>query len=325
MKPIVHVLNHFLFADRMQQMGLTDDNVVNENKAFISIINTYDTMRYYVGSVVEHYFKENHRNVLNIEFDDTTEEIQFGDNNEYTAFPITQEIADKIDRFIAINVERGVTDFYVHCWAGQSRSQAVGNHIVDYYGGISDVTDVVLDIYNPLVKSLLARSIRNKFDMIDKYKAVAQEIKWYSEKDESGRYIIPIVIDWDYTITKCSSWEDGTMMLNEESFPIMKRWMENYNVGFILDTMRGEELRKEPIAILRDNGIELYGVARHPDQDKDGDIVTKAWGVMSIDDRNLGIPLQWMEGCQRPHVDWVEVDKLATPILEAIHGALKEE
>lgn len=320
----VHVLNHYEFVKRMLSLGLDDSNVESANMAFISIIGTNDVMEHHIGEKVGHYFMRSHHNVMNVEFDDTTEDVSFGPYDEYKAKAITEEIATEMDRFILYNVDKGVTDFYIHCWAGQSRSQAVGNHIIDYYGGVSDDTDTVLDIYNPLVKALLARSVRRRDELVEKYKAVAQEIKWYSDRNENGDYIIPIVIDWDYTLTKCSSWEDGTMVLNEEAFDIMKEWELKYNVGFILDTMRGEELRKEPIQILRERGIELYGVARHPDQDRDGYAVTKAWGVMSIDDRNLGTPLKWLDGCQRPHVDWEAVNKIAVPILEAIHESLKQ-
>ena len=155
-----------------------------------------------------------------------------------------------------------------------------------------------------------------------KYNGIIDEILYYSERSKDGRWIIPVEVDWDYTLTKCSSWEKGTMELNEEGFEVMKRWSKEYNVGWILNTMRHDEILQEPLQILKDKGIELYGVRKNPKQE-DGE-VTKSFAIMSIDDRNLGIPVQWLEGCNRPHVDWVEVDKIGTPLLEYISNNLKK-
>lgn len=148
-----------------------------------------------------------------------------------------------------------------------------------------------------------------------KYNGLIDEILYYSERSKDGRWIIPIEVDWDYTLTKCSSWEKETMELNEEGFEVMKRWSKEYNVGWILNTMRHDEILQEPLQILKDKGIELYGVRKNPKQEEGASEVTKSFAIMSIDDRNLGVPVQWLEGCNRPHVDWVEVDKIGAPIL----------
>lgn len=155
-----------------------------------------------------------------------------------------------------------------------------------------------------------------------KYDGVIDEILYYGERDKDGRWVIPITVDWDFTITKCSSWKEGTMVINYDAFKVMKRWIEDYNVGFILDTMRHDEILVEPLKILRENGIELYGIRRNPQQDKDGNSVTKAWAVFSIDDRNIGTPVKMFEGCDRPHVDWEEIDKIMSPILQEIRDKL---
>jgi len=151
-----------------------------------------------------------------------------------------------------------------------------------------------------------------------KYDGIIDEILFYSERSEDGRWIIPIVVDWDYTLTKCSSWESGEMVINTEAFDIMKRWIKDYNVGFILDTMRHDEILKEPLETLEKYGVKLYGLRKNPQQDKDGNTVPKAFAVFSVDDRNVNIPVKWYEDCTRPYVDWVEVDKIMTPILEHI-------
>jgi len=157
------------------------------------------------------------------------------------------------------------------------------------------------------------------------YDGIVDEILFYGERSQDGRWIIPIAIDWDYTLTKCSSWETGEMVLNEHAFQIMKRWIKEYNVGFILDTMRHDEILEEPLRILNERGITLYGIRKNPQQEKDENSVPKVFAIMSIDDRNLGTPHSWEDGCIRPHVDWNEVDRIASPILEAISNGLKNK
>jgi hypothetical protein len=145
---------------------------------------------------------------------------------------------------------------------------------------------------------------------------------YYSERSEDGRWIIPIEVDWDYTLTKCSSWEKGTMELNYEAFEVMKRWTKDYNVGWILNSMRHDEILKEPLTILENEGIKLYGLRRNPLQDEDG--VTKSFAVFCIDDRNVNSPHEWLEGCNRPHVDWKKVDEIMSPILKHISDNLEK-
>ena len=157
-----------------------------------------------------------------------------------------------------------------------------------------------------------------------KYDGLIDEILYYSERSEDGRWIIPIEVDWDYTLTKCSSWEQGTMELNEEGFEVMKRWVKDYNVGWILNSMRHDEILKEPLQILKDKEVSLYGIRKNPLQDKDENTVTKSFAIFCIDDRNIGTPHQWLENCNRPHVDWKEVDKMMSPILDHISNNLKK-
>ena len=159
---------------------------------------------------------------------------------------------------------------------------------------------------------------------MEKYNGIIDEVLYYSERSEDGRWIIPIEVDWDYTLTKCSSWETGEMVLNEEAFEIMRRWVKDYNVGWILNSMRRDELLKEPLIILEKEGIKLYGLRKNPRQldDEHNKEVTKSFAIMSIDDRNVGTPVKWYEDCNRPHVDWAEVDKIMSPILKHISDNL---
>ena len=90
-----------------------------------------------------------------------------------------------------------------------------------------------------------------------KYNGIIDEILYYSERSEDGRWIIPIEVDWDYTLTKCSSWEEGTMDINYEAFEVMKRWSKDYNVGWILNSMRHDEILKETLEILEIEGVKV--------------------------------------------------------------------
>ena len=161
---------------------------------------------------------------------------------------------------------------------------------------------------------------------MDKYNGIVDEILYYSERSEDGRWIIPIEVDWDYTLTKCSSWASGEMVLNEEGFEVMKRWIKDYNVGWILNSMRHDEILKEPLNILKNHDIAVYGIRKNPMQEKEGGDykVTKSFSIFCIDDRNIGCYHQWLEGCNRPHVDWKKVDEMMTPILEEITEKLNK-
>jgi hypothetical protein len=155
-----------------------------------------------------------------------------------------------------------------------------------------------------------------------RYNGIIDEVLYYSERSEDGRWIIPVEVDWDYTLTKCSCWETGEMEINYEAFEVMKRWTKDYNVGWILNSMRHDEILKEPLKTLEKEGVKLYGLRKNPIQDRDGNSVTKSFSVFCIDDRNVGTPVKWFENCNRPHVDWEEVDKIMSPILKHISDNL---
>lgn len=157
-----------------------------------------------------------------------------------------------------------------------------------------------------------------------RFNGLVDEILFYSERSYDGRWIIPIEVDWDYTLTKCSSWESGEMILNDLGFEVMKKWQEKYNVGWILNSMRNDELLKEPMQILKERGINVYGVRKNPLQAKDENEVTKSFAIMCVDDRNINSPIRWHEDCERPYVDWDEIDKCATPILDYIYEKLSK-
>ena len=85
-----------------------------------------------------------------------------------------------------------------------------------------------------------------------------------------------------------------------------------------------QELLKEPLIILEKEGIKLYSLRKNPRQldDERNKEVTKSFAVFCIDDRNVNIPVKWLDGCNRPHVDWMEIDKIMSPILKHISDNL---
>ena len=113
---IIKVLSKNQFDLVLTHMLITNDNVNQHlDKAFISITNDNNS----------HYFNKDYKNVLNLEFDDASDE-----EKELVLF--TEEQAEKIFKFAEEN--KSVETLYVHCLAGRSRSGAIGLVMNDYYG-----------------------------------------------------------------------------------------------------------------------------------------------------------------------------------------------
>lgn len=148
------------------------------------------------------------------------------------------------------------------------------------------------------------------------------ELRYYSKIDEkNGKYIIPVLVDFDYTITKSSSWEDDTFEVNHDCFPILRKWQDEYGVKIILDTMRGEDNIRPAVELLAENGIDIYGIGENPLQEKGEGCTKKIWAIFSVDDRNVGTPLiRCDEG--RAYVDWERIDNEMTPIFKRISDEL---
>ena len=152
---------------------------------------------------------------------------------------------------------------------------------------------------------------------------ICEELIWYGKKFDDGRYGIYIVIDFDFTITKASSWLHGTFEENDHCIETMKKWEKDFGVKFILETMRGEKHIQPAIDFCKSKGIEFFGIGRNPLQDSDGDLSCKCWGVFDIDDRNCMIPLVCPKDA-RPYVNWEILDMYMTPILRKISKRLPE-
>ena len=127
-KKIVEVYPHYVFEEECKIDKLDDTNV-EENKdwAFIDIVGTDECQKYFLKEEMPHYFKENHSNVLNLEFDDLEMDYEW---NGHVFKPLSDKQAEELVEFIENNLGR---NFRVCCRAGISRSQAVGVFLCDMY------------------------------------------------------------------------------------------------------------------------------------------------------------------------------------------------
>lgn len=116
------VLSHYLFDEDMKEMNLNDNNVEDVNMAFISIIGTEECLKYYLDeSNTRHYFKD-HPNVLNLDFDDISTDVNYDGHIFRT---MSMEQAEKTVDFIEKIIRGGVECIEGHCRAGMSRSRAI--------------------------------------------------------------------------------------------------------------------------------------------------------------------------------------------------------
>ena len=109
----IHVLPKLKFDKLMKKEGWNDNNIPTD-KAFISICCLPNIKKNYLEDykhiIDEHWFKESHPNVLNIDFDDITEdkrETRFG-----MSYGMTDKDADMIVEFAKKNADK--KDFYIH-------------------------------------------------------------------------------------------------------------------------------------------------------------------------------------------------------------------
>ena len=113
----------------------------NPNEAVISISCNPDVAIKVLHEPDYHWFANGLPNVLNVEFDDITKDVEtfkgteLDGYDEVTAYGITPETAGRIVEFIEAHKDM---DFVVHCRAGKSRSQAVIRYITEFYPDHSD-------------------------------------------------------------------------------------------------------------------------------------------------------------------------------------------
>ena len=125
-----------------------------------------------------------------------------------------------------------------------------------------------------------------------------------------------VAIDFDGTVVS-----NAFPKIGEENKPVvevLKKWIHEYNVGIILDTMRSGEYLEAAVEWFKERGIELYGIGKHPTQET-WTTTNKVYAQISIDDRNLGVPLIFGKNDKRARVDWKKVDKMLTPVLKRLN------
>lgn len=126
-KKTIIVVNKFVFPDCFNRSFSCPDI------AYISISATLDCAENFFNDLNEadHYLPYSD-NVLNLNFDDVTEDIQnTGDNGRlYTYKAMTKIIATRVINFIEKNKNKHLL---IHCRAGKSRSQGIARAIYDLY------------------------------------------------------------------------------------------------------------------------------------------------------------------------------------------------
>ena len=113
------------FEDIMLTGRITDENVEQQDSAFISILSPGKVINPNRSFYARPYFERDHANVITMDFDDIV-------SPEHGS-PFTPEMAEKTVKFIIANKDKKV--FLVHCAAGISRSGAIATFINDNFGG----------------------------------------------------------------------------------------------------------------------------------------------------------------------------------------------
>ena len=121
----IQILPKYKFDYFMKQNGWNDLNIPSDT-AFISICCKKNIKENYLRDFKHredfHWFKRNHPNVLNVDFDDVIQpeiETRWG-----MAYGIDDYTAKEIVQFALDNMEKNT--LMIHCMAGKSRSVAVG-------------------------------------------------------------------------------------------------------------------------------------------------------------------------------------------------------
>ena len=119
--------SHSEFDLECEKRGWSD-TCLPPDIAFISIIGSPECQKYYLGEEEKHWFKQSHPNVLNLAFDDIPrDQIEW---KGHVFYGLKEEQAREIVEFVKANLGK---DFWIHCRAGQSRSQGIVRYILDCY------------------------------------------------------------------------------------------------------------------------------------------------------------------------------------------------
>lgn len=143
---------------------------------------------------------------------------------------------------------------------------------------------------------------------------LCQEMKDIGRTDDT-KYKISIALDFDGTVVEHEYPNIGKE--NENCSEILKRWVKDYNVEIVLDTMRGGDLLKDALKWFADRDVPIFSVGKTPNQVLWTDS-PKAYALFSIDDRNVGCPMKY-DSKKRLMVDWNKICEIFEPTLEIIN------
>lgn len=118
------IVSHKEFEYIMTKNNLDDYNITDKKLSVISIVETFD-------GGLHHWFKEDHDNVLNLDFDDIEDKEMV--LATYTAKGFSFDQGKKVISFLeGIDVD-DCEILLIHCAAGISRSGAIGRFSNDYF------------------------------------------------------------------------------------------------------------------------------------------------------------------------------------------------
>lgn len=163
---IIRVFSHENFDVMCLKNNLNDDTVeINKNTAYISIICTEECRKYYLEDDTGHWFKKEHSNVLNLDFDDITEDRMY---KGHLFKAMNEEQGDKCIEFIENNKNK---NFEIHCTAGISRSGAVAQFIFEFYNQDKVYSESDFEYFNRHIRpnnhvlTLLKRAYYKKYGL----------------------------------------------------------------------------------------------------------------------------------------------------------------
>lgn len=141
----------------------------------------------------------------------------------------------------------------------------------------------------------------------------------FDNQMNGGKAKITIALDFDCTVIECSYPNVG------KSLPLcvetLRRWVNDYNVGLILCTMRDGKELEDAIKWFSDNQILLYGIQKHPTQEN-WTTSPKCHCSACIDDRNVGTKLK-LDSNGVPCVDWQWLINEFEPTLKTLNKLYK--
>lgn len=160
----IHTLSAADFKQTMQDNDLYDCNVEQwTDLAIISIGNSFDDEledKIFANGPSSHWFRKQHKNVLNLDFDDIVSPEKWEKISKCSQFVLFNEnMAHQIANFVETNKKANI--WIVHCSAGVSRSGAVSKWLKEWlehkYSIAANNVDGCYASPNPYVLMILNR------------------------------------------------------------------------------------------------------------------------------------------------------------------------